>query len=90
VRVTPVEPARPLALDQIAGLFRALLGRYLDVDPGTLRFSAGAHGKPGLRDRTGTPTAATATAGAIDLSGVLQPVALVHPESVLLRAQRGR
>jgi 4'-phosphopantetheinyl transferase len=31
------------------GVLRALLGRYLQEDPRTLRFSAGAHGKPALR-----------------------------------------
>jgi 4'-phosphopantetheinyl transferase len=30
------------------GVLRALLGRYLHVDARTLRFSAGAHGKPAL------------------------------------------
>ena len=28
------------------GLLRVILGRYLDVDPGELRFALGAHGKP--------------------------------------------
>jgi len=31
------------------GVLRALLGRYLQEDPRTLRFSTGAHGKPQLR-----------------------------------------
>jgi 4'-phosphopantetheinyl transferase len=31
------------------GVLRVLLGRYLQIDPGTLRFSAGEHGKPRLR-----------------------------------------
>jgi 4'-phosphopantetheinyl transferase len=52
------------------GLLRALLGRYLDVDPGTLRFTAGAHGKPELLDRSGTSAVAAATAGAIDPSSL--------------------
>jgi len=30
------------------GLLRALLGRYLRQDPGSLRFAAGQHGKPSL------------------------------------------
>lgn len=34
------------------GVLRALLGRYLDEDPGTLRFSTGAHGKPALLEAT--------------------------------------
>src|SRR5271168_3240092 len=35
------------------GVLRALLGRYLDRDPRTLRFVVGPHGKPGLlRDDT--------------------------------------
>jgi len=35
------------------GVLRALLGRYLDRDPRTLRFVLGPHGKPGLlRDDT--------------------------------------
>jgi 4'-phosphopantetheinyl transferase len=32
------------------GVLRALLGRYLQRDPHTLRFAAGAHGKPELLD----------------------------------------
>ncbi|MGA2319509.1 MAG: 4'-phosphopantetheinyl transferase superfamily protein [Solirubrobacteraceae bacterium] len=32
------------------GVLRALLGRYLDKDPSTLRFASGAHGKPALLD----------------------------------------
>jgi 4'-phosphopantetheinyl transferase len=32
------------------GVLRALLGRYLQRDPRTLRFAAGAHGKPELLD----------------------------------------
>jgi len=32
------------------GVLRALLGRYLDTDPRTLRFVQGAHGKPMLLD----------------------------------------
>ena len=31
------------------GVLRVLLGRYLQQDPGALRFSTGAHGKPELR-----------------------------------------
>src|SRR4051812_41766383 len=30
------------------GLLRVILGRYLDRPPGSLRFVANAHGKPGL------------------------------------------
>jgi len=33
-------------------VLRALLGRYLDEDPGTLSFVTGEHGKPALRKRT--------------------------------------
>lgn len=33
------------------GILRALLGACLDVDPGTLRFVAGTHGKPRLADQ---------------------------------------
>lgn len=32
------------------GVLRVLLGRYLDRDPRELRFAAGLHGKPALRD----------------------------------------
>jgi 4'-phosphopantetheinyl transferase len=32
------------------GLLRALLGRYLQADPGALRFIGGEHGKPELAD----------------------------------------
>ena len=39
--------ARPLWM-RSRGVLRALLGRYLQRDPGTLRFSLGAHGKPAL------------------------------------------
>ena len=39
------------------GVLRALLGRYLQVDARTLRFSPGAHGKPALiDDRAGSST----------------------------------
>jgi 4'-phosphopantetheinyl transferase len=37
------------------GLLRALLGRYLQLDPSSVRFSTGEHGKPALADDT-TPT----------------------------------
>src|SRR5271156_2129016 len=33
------------------GVLRVLLGRYLREDPGALRFSTGAHGKPELTRR---------------------------------------
>jgi 4'-phosphopantetheinyl transferase len=33
------------------GLLRALLGRYLQREPASLRFAAGAHGKPALSNR---------------------------------------
>ncbi len=39
------------------GLLRALLGRYLQREPGSLRFAAGAHGKPALIDVTATELA---------------------------------
>jgi 4'-phosphopantetheinyl transferase len=32
------------------GVLRVLIGRYLDADPGGLRFAAGEHGKPALID----------------------------------------
>ena len=32
------------------GVLRTLLGRYLQMDPSTLRFADGAHGKPALLD----------------------------------------
>ena len=35
------------------GLLRTILGRYLDRPPGSLRFVANAHGKPGLDPRMG-------------------------------------
>jgi 4'-phosphopantetheinyl transferase len=34
------------------GLLRALLGRYLQQEPGSLRFATGAHGKPELVEDT--------------------------------------
>jgi len=34
------------------GVLRALLGRYLEEDPNSLRFSTGAHGKPELTSQT--------------------------------------
>src|SRR5581483_155459 len=34
----------------VRGVLRGLLGRYLDRDPGTLRFRYGPNGKPALRD----------------------------------------
>ena len=40
------------------GLLRALLGRYLRMDPRTLRFSTGAHGKPALLEDARGPIAA--------------------------------
>lgn len=40
------------------GLLRALLGRYLQRDPRSLRFAAGEHGKPALaREAGGSPPA---------------------------------
>jgi 4'-phosphopantetheinyl transferase len=41
------------------GVLRALLGRYLQKDPRTLRFGTGAHGKPALLDDTAGSTATT-------------------------------
>ncbi len=35
------------------GLLRALLGGYLQLEPASLRFTAGAHGKPALAEDTG-------------------------------------
>jgi 4'-phosphopantetheinyl transferase len=35
------------------GLLRTLLGRYLQLDPGSLALIAGAHGKPALHARAG-------------------------------------
>jgi 4'-phosphopantetheinyl transferase len=35
------------------GILRALLGRYLDCDPRTLRFIPGSHGKPALHREEG-------------------------------------
>jgi 4'-phosphopantetheinyl transferase len=43
------------------GLLRALIGSYLDVDPSTLRFTTGPHGKPALLDPMDSPTAVAAT-----------------------------
>src|SRR5271166_4052301 len=40
------------------GVLRALLGQYLRRDPSALRFAAGAHGKPELRDDAAGSTAA--------------------------------
>ncbi|MCW3018677.1 MAG: phosphopantetheinyltransferase family protein [Solirubrobacterales bacterium] len=39
------------------GLLRALLGRYLQQEPGSLRFATGAHGKPTLIDGASTELA---------------------------------
>jgi 4'-phosphopantetheinyl transferase len=41
------------------GVLRDLLGRYLETDPGTLRFRTGAHGKPTLAE--GCPGSAAAS-----------------------------
>jgi len=46
------------------GVLRALLGRYLERDPRTLQFAAGAHGKPALLDDPPGPTATPSSAGA--------------------------
>jgi 4'-phosphopantetheinyl transferase len=64
------------------GLLRALLGRYLDVDPSTLRFATGPHGKPTLDDRAEASTAETATTGAIDVSSL--SFNLSHSDTVAL------
>jgi 4'-phosphopantetheinyl transferase len=40
------------------GLLRTLLGRYLQRDPGGLRFTAGGHGKPALARSTDEPSSA--------------------------------
>jgi 4'-phosphopantetheinyl transferase len=36
------------------GVLRALLARYVDGDPRALRFASGPHGKPALRDGSGS------------------------------------
>ena len=41
------------------GVLRALLGRYLGRDPGALRFSVGAHGKPELLEHPAGSTGAS-------------------------------
>jgi 4'-phosphopantetheinyl transferase len=38
------------------GLLRTILGRYLDVEPGQVRFCYGAHGKPALEVEPGEDT----------------------------------
>jgi 4'-phosphopantetheinyl transferase len=38
------------------GLLRTILGRYLDVEPGQLRFCYGPHGKPALKMEPGEDT----------------------------------
>ncbi len=48
------------------GLLRALLGRYLQRDPGSLRFAIGEHGKPALvADTDESPAALGASADAL-------------------------
>ena len=48
-RAVRIVPARKRALwARSRGVLRALLGRYLDRDPRTLRFALGPHGKPAL------------------------------------------
>jgi 4'-phosphopantetheinyl transferase len=56
------------------GVLRALLGRYLQEDPETLRFSTGAHGKPELRPRG--PSFNLAHSGSLALYAVAQTVAV--------------
>jgi 4'-phosphopantetheinyl transferase len=46
------------------GVLRALLGRYLQNDPTTLRFAAGTHGKLELLDAAGGSAAASAPTSA--------------------------
>jgi 4'-phosphopantetheinyl transferase len=46
------------------GLLRELLGRYAGADPRTLRFRAGAHGKPALRRGPGAPAFNVSHSGA--------------------------
>jgi 4'-phosphopantetheinyl transferase len=52
------------------GLLRALLGRYLEVDPSAVRLATGPHGKPALADHADASAAEAATTGAIELSRV--------------------
>jgi 4'-phosphopantetheinyl transferase len=40
----------------VRGLLRTILGRYLDVEPGQLRFCYGPHGKPALEMEPGEDT----------------------------------
>lgn len=51
------------------GVLRALLGRYLQRDPSSLRFAIGAHGKPGLAERA-TESGATQRSTTATSSGL--------------------
>jgi 4'-phosphopantetheinyl transferase len=53
-RAARIVPARRrIRWARSRGILRALLGRYLDCDPRTLRFVPGPHGKPALHREEG-------------------------------------
>lgn len=61
------------------GVLRALLGHYLDSDPGTLRFTTGAHGKPELEQ---TPARGLQLSFNLSHSGTLALYAFALGEAV--------
>ena len=61
------------------GVLRALLGRYLDRDPGTLRFTTGAQGKPELEQN---PARGSQLSFNLSHSGTLALFAFAFGEAV--------
>jgi 4'-phosphopantetheinyl transferase len=90
--LSPVEHARAARLvrerdrqlwTRSHGVLRALLGRYLQTDPRTLRFAANAHGKPAL---LGYPLAAMTLPGHASAASIPPSFNLSHSGEIALYA----
>lgn len=68
------------------GILRALLGRYLQIDPATLKFDYEAHGKPTLSLSPGWPNVQFNLAHSQDL--VVYAIALNYPVGIDVEYQR--
>jgi 4'-phosphopantetheinyl transferase len=66
------------------GVLRALLGRYLDMDPAALRFATAARGKPALLERT--PRAGVTRAELASKSTLPPQFNLSHSDGIALYA----
>lgn len=68
------------------GILRTLLGRYLNIDPATLKFDYEAHGKPALLLSPGWPTLQFNLAHSQDL--VVYAIVVNHPVGIDVEYQR--